>query len=82
VSPGVIGHDPNAEPLPYDVDAAKELLAEAGYEDGFEVTLSTNDSAARVDLAQYIQNQLADLNITVDINIQEWATYLDATGKR
>ncbi|MFP7289067.1 glutathione ABC transporter substrate-binding protein [Shouchella clausii] len=80
VSPGVIGHDPNAEPLPYDVDAAKELLAEAGYEDGFEVTLSTNDSAARVDLAQYIQNQLADLNITVDINIQEWATYLDATG--
>ncbi|HSQ05318.1 MAG TPA: ABC transporter substrate-binding protein, partial [Burkholderiales bacterium] len=40
VSPGVFGHDPALRPEPVDRDAARHLLAEAGYPNGFELTLS------------------------------------------
>jgi peptide/nickel transport system substrate-binding protein len=41
VGPGVNGFDPslNQRLLPYDVEAAKKLLVEAGYPDGFEIGL-------------------------------------------
>src|SRR5688572_33431446 len=41
LSPSVIGHDPAVKPEAYDPEGAKKLLAEAGYPDGFAVTLGT-----------------------------------------
>jgi peptide/nickel transport system substrate-binding protein len=40
VSPGVFGHDPALQPERYDPEGAKRLLAEAGYPNGFRVTLA------------------------------------------
>jgi peptide/nickel transport system substrate-binding protein len=40
VSPGIFGHDADLKPEAYDPDGAKKLLAEAGYPNGFSVTLS------------------------------------------
>jgi len=37
--PGFIGHDPSLLPQPYDVARARALMAEAGYGDGFALTL-------------------------------------------
>jgi len=45
VAPEIRGYDPALDPrFPYNPDAAKKLLAEAGYPDGFEIGLDcTND---------------------------------------
>jgi peptide/nickel transport system substrate-binding protein len=40
VSPGVFGHNAQLKPEAYNQDGAKKLLAEAGYPNGFTVTLS------------------------------------------
>lgn len=39
LAPHELGYDPNLKPYPYDPKKAKELLAEAGYPNGFEFTL-------------------------------------------
>src|SRR5690606_17792702 len=41
IGPGINGYDASIDKrLPYDVEAAKKLLAEAGYPNGFEVTMN------------------------------------------
>lgn len=40
VSPGVFGHNAELKPEAYDPEGAKKLLAEAGYANGFAVTLT------------------------------------------
>lgn len=37
--PSVEGYNDEIEAYPYDLEKAKELLAEAGYADGFEMDL-------------------------------------------
>lgn len=55
-------------PLEGDLDRARELLKEAGWEDGFSFTLSTWEQwPTEVKAAQLIQARLAELNIDVTI---------------
>lgn len=52
----------------YDPDKAKELLKEAGYEDGFSIDLAYSTSDGTYDtVAQVIQGQLAQIGITVSL---------------
>ena len=81
LSPLVFGFSDDVDTLEYDPDGARELLAEAGYEDGFETTLWTNDNARRMEIAEIVQNDLADIGIDVQIEVLEWGAYLDETAE-
>lgn len=64
----------------YDLEKAKQLLAEAGYPDGFDFTINVASSMeAHVDTAQVIVELLRPLNIDVTINQVEWATWYTDT---
>ncbi|WP_342388459.1 glutathione ABC transporter substrate-binding protein [Salinicoccus bachuensis] len=81
LAPGILGHSEDLESPAYDMDRARELLAEAGHEDGFDVNLMVNDdNPERVDMAVWLQESLAELNINVNIEQVEWGAYLEMTG--
>ncbi|MCG1010240.1 glutathione ABC transporter substrate-binding protein [Salinicoccus sp. ID82-1] len=83
LQPEVLGYDESIEGLEYDVDRAKALMAEAGYEDGFEISIITNDTPERVDVAVYLQEALQQLNIEASVEQIEWGAYLEraSTGE-
>ncbi|WP_255357899.1 ABC transporter substrate-binding protein [Geomicrobium sp. JCM 19037] len=69
---------PDVESLPYDPERAQELLAEAGYEDGFSATMHTNDAnPMRVQIAELAQDQFGEIGVDVTIEEVEWGAYLD-----
>jgi peptide/nickel transport system substrate-binding protein len=52
-----------------DLDAAKALLADAGYPDGFKIELTVpQEDQVRIDTATWIQSGLADIGVDVTIN--------------
>lgn len=53
----------------YDPEKAKALLAEAGYPDGFEISLKTEDSAALKNAVTIIQSYLAEVGIKAEITV-------------
>ncbi|MUV37966.1 Glutathione-binding protein GsiB [Lentibacillus sp. JNUCC-1] len=80
LAPPVFGYNEDVEGLDYNIEQAKELLAEAGYEDGFETTIWTNDNEQRVDTAIAVQSQLKEIGIDVEIEELEWGAYLERTA--
>lgn len=80
LAPPVFGFDENVSGLPYDPEQAKELLAEAGYPDGFSTTIWTNDNEQRVDTAIAVQAQLKEIGVDVKIEELEWGAYLERTA--
>jgi peptide/nickel transport system substrate-binding protein len=64
----------------YDPDKAKQLLAEAGYPNGFETTMMTSvDGSGQiipVPMAEYIQQDLAKVGIKIKLDTTEWISYL------
>jgi ABC-type transport system substrate-binding protein len=66
----------------YDPDAARDLLAEAGYPDGFETTIQFRETVrsylpAPQQVAADLQDQLADLGITATLDQQESTAFID-----
>lgn len=64
-----------ADNNPYDVELAEELLADAGYADGFTFSLDTPDSGVHSTVAEFVKSELAKVGITVEINVitdDEW----------
>lgn len=77
IAPTIWGYNEDLVGYPHDVEKAKQLMAEAGYPDGLEITITVSDSQERVDIAEMVQNQLKEIGITVKVESLENATYLD-----
>ena len=58
----------------YNVEKAKELLKEAGYENGFDISIICDEKKENVDIATVAKQQLAEVGINVTINSMEFAT--------
>ncbi|MDY0393676.1 ABC transporter substrate-binding protein [Virgibacillus halophilus] len=61
----------------YDLEKAKQLMKEAGYEDGFSTEIWGSDSSKDKLGMQFIQQQLKKINIDVDVKQMERGTLSD-----
>lgn len=57
------------------LDEARQLLADAGYEDGLDIELYVPNSGDRPDLAVAIRSQLEKVGIRVDVKVQDEGIY-------
>lgn len=71
--PGAWSYDESVELPAYDVELAKQLLAEAGYPDGFDTTISTISSNNNI--AVLLQASLAEIGINAEINVMETSAF-------
>ena len=61
----------------HDVEKAKALLADAGYPDGFSMTITVpSNYQPHIDTAQVIVEQLKAVGVTAEIQLVEWGTWL------
>ncbi len=66
-----------SEMYPKDIAKAKELLKEAGYPNGFDMTITVpSNYIPHVDTAQVLVEQLKEVGINATINQVEWNTWL------
>jgi peptide/nickel transport system substrate-binding protein len=77
------GYPQDLEPYPYDPEKAKELLAEAGYPDGFDYKMLCYENPrgynpVGIKMAVAVQEYLADVGINLELETLEWGAFLDA----
>jgi peptide/nickel transport system substrate-binding protein len=87
VVPTNLGYDDSLEPYPYDPEKAKELLAEAGYADGFEIGFACPTGAYTnfEQVCEAIAGYLGEVGITLEggeIQFMESGQYWDLEAKK
>jgi ABC-type transport system substrate-binding protein len=75
--PDLPGYDANCHPYSFDQAKAKQMLAAAGYPNGFSSTLYTDTTDPDPIIAQALQQDLAAVGVKVNIVTEEFATFLD-----
>ncbi len=81
VPPGLSGRL-NQDPYPYDPERARELLAEAGYPNGFDtefwyMPVSRPYYPAPRDIAEATVSYLAEVGINAELHTEDWGIYLE-----
>jgi len=81
--PGMPGHNPNLKGYPYNLEKAKQLLAEAGYPNGLPGTyeLSYNTSQGHQRIAEALQSNLKAIGVNVELINMDWGTYIEKVDR-
>ena len=84
VGPGINGFQPDAKRLPYDVEAAKKLMAEAGYASGFEVSMNCPNDRYVNDgrICQAVAANLSRINVKINLQAETKGTYFPKILRR
>jgi peptide/nickel transport system substrate-binding protein len=86
VNPMAFGYDPTVEGYGYNPKKAKELLQQAGYPKGVDITLHTGSSAAfNRQLAEAIAEMLTEVGLRTNLKIWDpgpaWNKFFQGEGK-
>ena len=63
-----------------DIEAAKQLLSEAGYPEGIDLVLHTPDTGNRPNLAVVLKDQWAEAGINVEVKVEPESVYYGDDG--
>ncbi|MDQ0209334.1 glutathione ABC transporter substrate-binding protein [Alkalicoccobacillus murimartini] len=81
LAPKVYGYSEDIDVIEYDPEEAKSLLAEAGYNEGdLSITFNTSDHRERQSIAENVQQALSEIGVTVNIEMEEWGSFLESTA--
>jgi peptide/nickel transport system substrate-binding protein/oligopeptide transport system substrate-binding protein len=80
VPPGLAGHE-SRPAYPYDPAAAKALLREAGYAEGFDLEIWQRDSPEGNRVVEAVQGYLLEIGIRVRIVKREWSAFKEAVSR-
>ncbi|HLN14119.1 MAG TPA: ABC transporter substrate-binding protein [bacterium] len=82
IPPEVMATMPCAD-VPFDAAKAKQMLAEAGFPNGFTTEFWTPEGRYLGDrqIAETVQQQLQQINVKADVKVMEWGAYLDALAR-
>jgi peptide/nickel transport system substrate-binding protein len=78
LTPGHFGFNPDVKAYPFDLDKAKALLEEAGYEgEELEFIGEAGRWLKDKELTEAVAGQLREAGLNVTVNIVEWSAWLD-----
>ncbi len=75
-NPTNMGYNPDIQPRKYDPAKARELLADAGYPDGFDTTIIFENSQSAADTCTLIQSYLAAVGIMATLDPADTARWM------
>lgn len=78
--PGAADFNDKLVGYPHNLEKAKELMKEAGYENGFDTVVTLASGPVALNIAQVIAEQLSKINVKVSINAVEGAGYVPYIG--
>lgn len=81
IAPGVFGFTDKTKNYEYNVEKAKELMKEAGYENGFTTSMLVFSGEANTQTAEIVQAYLKEIGIDLKIEIVEVSAYWDMTER-
>jgi peptide/nickel transport system substrate-binding protein len=73
-------YDPAYQPPARDVEAARQLLSDAGYPNGLDIDMHVPDTGGRPDLAVVLKNQWAEAGINVNVIVEPESVYYGDNG--
>lgn len=75
---GLLGHTDDVEEIPYDPDQAKQLLADEGYADGFDMELAvSSDAPTALKISNVLKNDFARIGVRATVTEIDEASYYD-----
>ena len=82
IQPSLWGYNGSLEAYEYNPEKSRQLLAEAGYPEGFSATLWVMNASREyfpkpLETAQFIKENLQQVNIDLNIEVFNWNEYLN-----
>ncbi|MCL6552415.1 MAG: hypothetical protein K6W08_04735 [Firmicutes bacterium] len=76
--PGIPGYDESLRPYPYDPERARQLLAEAGYGAGFDLTLVTPEGRYLNDrlASEAIAGMWTRVGVRTRVQVMDWSPFV------